>query len=203
MSKKQSEKEKRVNDYLVIRDMFIQQEYSEHIETISILKANIMALITAGPFFVFFFAIYIFIHDSIDFNFSGISGIIIWISIILSIPIHEFFHGFGWHLFCKNKWKSIRFGIMWSSLTPYCTCKEPLSFKSYLIGGLLPLTILGFLMSTIGIVFGSFSVFIIGALNILFAGGDTTIAFMLLKFRKGDYIILDHPTDCGFVAYKK
>jgi len=45
----------------------------------------------------------------------------------------------------------------------------------------------------------------LGLFNILAAGGDTTIACMLLRYLKYDKCcyILDHPTDCGFVAFVK
>ncbi|MPM97600.1 hypothetical protein SDC9_144775 [bioreactor metagenome] len=38
-------------------------------------------------------------------------------------------------------------------------------------------------------------------LNILCAGGDITI--VLLAFKYKDAIFIDHPTDCGFVAFTK
>lgn len=47
--------------------------------------------------------------------------------------------------------------------------------------------------------------FLLSLVNILSAGGDTTIACMELKYLKQDEkcYILDHPTNCGFVAFVK
>ena len=40
---------------------------------------------------------------------------------------------------------------------------------------------------------------ILSLMNILSAGGDTTIGLLLLKYKDG--LFIDHPTDCGFVAF--
>ena len=93
--------------------------------------------------------------------------------------VHELLHGLGWSLNCKNRWNSIAFGVMWSSLTPYCHCKKPLSFSSYSMGLYLPFCILGL---------GLFAVSMI-------------IPYYLLKHKNG--LILDHPTDCGLISFGK
>jgi len=205
MSKKEKEeaKKNRIDNYTIQKEELREQGYTEAIGTISILKANLMAFITAGPFSVLVIAIYISVWGNLNVLFYGSDETILWIALILSVPIHEFLHGLSWHFFCDNKWKSIYFGVMWRLLTPYCYCNESLKFKSYIIGCLMPLIVLGFSISLIGIVFGNSLLLCVGAFNILFAGGDTTIAFMLLKYRKQNCKILDHPTDCGFIAFVK
>lgn len=200
-NKKDSEKQKRLDNYEMQREQMLELGYKESVGTISIIKANIMAFVTAGPFVILAIILYLIIWDEISFNFNLLSSYIFLVSMIISIPLHEFIHGFTWHLFCKHKWKSIHFGVMWEFLTPYCHCKEPLNFRHYIIGGLMPLIVLGFGISSLGIALNRPILLAIGAINILSAGGDTTIAFMLLKYRKSE--ILDHPTDCGFVAFSK
>lgn len=37
--------------------------------------------------------------------------------------------------------------------------------------------------------------------NVFAAGGDLTIVILLLKHR--DKVIIDHPTECGFIAFSK
>ena len=93
------------------------------------------------------------------------------------------------------------FGVMWKSFTPYCHCKEPLDFNSYLTGGIMPLLILGILVFIISFFTGNSLILIISLINILCAGGDTTICLLLLKYKDG--LFIDHPTDCGFVAFTK
>jgi Protein of unknown function (DUF3267). len=195
------EKEQRIQNYEMQREQMLKAGYTEFVGTISVVKANIMAMITAGPFAILVIILYFYVWKDSSIRFNGLSSFLFLLGMIVSIPIHEFIHGFTWHFFCKNKWKSIHFGIIKEMLTPYCHCKEPLSFASYLLGGLMPLLVLGFGMSILGIVLHSGLVLAIGAINIVCAGGDTTIVCMLLKYR--DCKIIDHPTDCGFAAFRK
>jgi hypothetical protein len=78
---------------------------------------------------------------------------------------------------------------------------EPLSFSRYMIGSLMPLIVLGLGMFLIAIIAGSFFWFTQSVINILAAGGDLTIALMLLKHKSA--LIIDDPTKGGFWAFKK
>lgn len=204
MNNKDIKKEKLIDSYEKNRSMMIQQGYEEHICTISIIKANLMALVTAGPIAVICFIMYMNKWQGISFSFSknSIKLLIIYLAMIFAcFAIHEIIHGITWGIFCKNKWKSIHLGVMWSELTPYCHCKEPLRFGGYILGGLMPLLILGIGFFLISYFTGNVGLMFLSLINILGAGGDTTIALMLLKYRKA--YIVDHPTECGFVAFTK
>lgn len=195
---KEQEKIKRFEE---IKEEMINNGYKENLGTITVAKANIYALLTAGPIALICFFIYINKWDSIILEFNLATIILYFVSIIASVIIHEFIHGLTWSLFCKEGFKSINFGVMWKSLTPYCHCKEPLNFKAYITGGLMPLLILGILLFIISFFMGNSSLMILSLINILSAGGDTTIALLLCKYK--DAIFIDHPTDCGFVAFTK
>ncbi len=204
MQEKQSKKElnikKRIENYEEQRTNMLKLGYTEHIGTISILKANLMVFVTAGPFALLAIIIYIAVWKEFN-SYNGISETFYLLAaFLICIPIHEAIHGFTWNLFCKNKWKSIQFGVFWKSLTPYCYCVEPLRFGSYMAGCLMPFVVLGIGLSALAIVSHNNILLIIGVLNILSAGGDTTISCMLFKYRK--CVILDHPTECGFVAFR-
>ena len=123
----------------------------------------------------------------------------------MGIPVHEFLHGFGLHFSCQKKWKSIQFGVIWESFTPYCYCGEAISLGKYYLGLLMPCTVLGILTALIGAVFGSVFWLIVGLSNILFAGGDLTIACILFRYlrNKSEKKILDHPSECGCTAFLK
>lgn len=201
LSKKQIEKRKRIENYENEKGKFIELGYEEKIETISVLKANLFAFVTAGPFAILAIVIYFMKWQHISFFLNMADTLIFFTLIIVSIVVHELIHGIGWRMCCKNGWKSIHFGVIWKWLAPYCHCKEPLKFKSYIFGGLLPFFILGILMFLIALITGNSMLLIISIINILAAGGDTTIAFILLKYQDAE--ILDHPTQCGFVAFRK
>jgi hypothetical protein len=197
---KKASQNKLIENYENQKNQMLKLGYEEHVNTISILKANLMVFITAGPFAIIIISIYLALWKSIIFEIN-FSHLIILLAIFISIPIHEFIHGFTWHFFCNKKWKSIHFGVLWKALTPYCHCKEPLNFNQYILGGLMPFLTLGLVISLIAIISGSSLILFIGLFNILVSGGDTTIAYKLLKHRKSK--IIDHPTKCGFIAFAK
>jgi hypothetical protein len=68
-------------------------------------------------------------------------GFIVLIALTIGIILHEL-HGITWAKYTKDGFKSIRFGVLWKFLTPYCHCKEPL-VKHYIIGGIMPAIVLG------------------------------------------------------------
>lgn len=197
--------EKIIANYEAQKQKFLGEGYEEHQETISVLKANVMAFVTAGPFAVVQFMIWILAGKGGE-GFFGIREMaVFWVSFLALIFVHELLHGLGWVKWTRKKWQSIYLGMMWDSLTPYCHCKEPLNPKHYLMGGLTPFLVLGIGMFLAGLFVENHVIFLLGVLNTLSAGGDTTIACMLfryLKYRDNCYI-LDHPTDCGFVAFVK
>lgn len=192
-------------NYKDLREDLLRRGYKEYISYISILKANILAFLTVGPFALLIIFLYLIVWKNYIFEVTLISSIILlWILFIGSILLHEFLHGYTWKFFCNNKWKSIKIGVIWNKLTPYCHCKEPLNSKQYMIGLLMPFFILGVCMGLVAIILRNPLILLIAVLNILSAGGDTTIAIKLFKYiKKKNVLILDHPTECGFVAFEK
>ena len=117
------------------------------------------------------------------------------------IILHEFIHGITWARFAKNGHKSIKYGIIWKAVTPYCHCKEPLLVKHYILGAFMPGLILGILPSIYALLTGNSICFLIGGFFTLAAGGDFMIIFKLLKQNFNNYV-LDHPSKIGCFIYK-
>lgn len=189
------------DDTKQLREGLVQQGYCETGVTISILKANVMAILLALPFIAVGIVLFFLLWQGASFRISLPGLVILLVAFLLSIIVHELLHGLGWGLFCKQGFKSIRFGVMWKMLTPYCHCKEALSFWPYFCGGMLPFFILGLIPLIIALVIGSPLLLAFSFLSILGAGGDLTIMGMLMKHRNA--LIVDHPSDCGFYAYTK
>lgn len=200
-NKSETEKQKRIENFNIRRETMAEQGYSYDICTISIIRANLMAFVTAGPFALLAAVFYRNRWGGIEFEYNFSGYLLFLLLIIISIPLHEFLHGFTWHFFCKDKWKSIHFGIIVEMATPYCHCKEPLSYKAYILGSLMPFFILGIGVTLPGILVHNELFFAVGIINILSAGGDTTIVGMSFKYHGG--MLLDHPTECGFAAFMK
>lgn len=196
-------KQKIADNYKKQKQRFLDEGYEERQEVISVLKANVMAFVTAGPFVVLGILIWIFVKREGSFDFG--SMILFCILLVASIFIHELLHGVGWSFSAEERWKSISFGMMWEYLTPYCHCQEPLRPKQYLTGCLMPFAVLGIGLYLAALITGSYMLLFLSFINILSAGGDTTIACMEWKYLKQNDVcyILDHPTECGFAVFVK
>lgn len=192
---------KRTENFEQVKAQLEQEGYRAVPATISVLKANFMALVTAGPIAALCTVIFFLVHRSGTFGFAYWMSLAVLPAFFVSMVVHEGLHGLGWRPFCKRGWKSLHIGVLWKKLTPFCCCMEPLGFGAYLFGGLFPLLVLG--LGSFGVALATGNIFwlFLSVLNILSAGGDTTIALMLCKHRKA--LIMDHPTECGFWAFEK
>jgi hypothetical protein len=169
--------------------------------TISILKANIYSVVAGVPLAVLCSALFFYVYSNVTFILS-LWDILIFIGcFIISVALHEILHGLGWSVFCRKGWRSIHIGVIWSKLTPYCCCLEPLPFGPYLFGGLMPLILLGAGTFIAALLTGSLLWFALSILNIFSAGGDIVIALMLLRHKNAR--IVDHPTKCGFWSFSR
>ncbi len=195
--------ERKANTARIAAELETQGYHAEN-ATVSIVKANVMAFVTALPvalaFLIAFFAMN---RDISPFRSFVDNYLLIMAAMLVSIPVHEFLHGCGWVLSCRKKWKSIQFGVLWDSLTPYCHCREAMGVMPYYVGLLMPLTVLGILPCILALVLKQPLLLWAGAYNIFVAGGDTTIACIITKYLGKDAKILDHPDQCGAVAFKK
>lgn len=193
-----------LENYEQQKKLFLQAGYVEQQETVTIVKANIMAVVTAGPFAAAEVLVWILYGQNFLKDFS-IWDIVWYLALfMLSIFIHELLHGIGWGFWAKQGFKSIHLGIMREYATPYCHCKEPLKPGQYLFGCVLPFLVLGIGFFIPAIAAGSPLLLLLCVSNVLSAGGDTTIAIMLKKYLgRRECYILDHPEQCGFVAFFK
>ncbi|MEG2919047.1 MAG: DUF3267 domain-containing protein [Clostridium sp.] len=192
--------------FKTLKDKYESEGYKTREHTISVLKANLMVFVTAAPIALICAVIYFNLHplfenmNSVTIYLDFKSMILIWILAVVFCFIHEFLHGITWGWFCKDK-KNISYGVMWKQLTPYCCCAEALTFKRYILGGLMPFLVIGLGMFLVSLVLGNLVIFLLSILNIIGASGDLTVVLMLLKCRNS--IIVDHPTKCGFVTFDK
>lgn len=175
-------------------------------KTIGVVFANVMAGLVFLPFLILYVVLFVSLRDAeYVYVIDMVTWAAIFIGFILSIFVHEGLHGLGWGLFAKSKFKAIEFGFIVKMLTPYCCCKEPLKKSTYIFGCLLPLVILGIIPCTISVFNGSLGLLGFGLLGIMGAGGDIIIAIKMLatKFKSEEALVIDHPTDCGFVVFDK
>lgn len=177
------------------------ENYSKREVTLGIVKANLFAFLFVIPAIALFGAPY-FLRWEDALNKVALSEampdtLATTLMILLAgIVAHELIHGITWAQFCKKGYKSIKFGVLWKSLTPYCHCMEPLKVGHYRIGAVMPAVVLGFVPSILATITGSLGLLIFGVFFTLAAGGDFMILWLLRK-EDSDSLIQDHPSKIG------
>ena len=197
---RRKERFEKISDDL-IGEGFIKQDL-----IIDIVKANIGALVVMMPFIIVMGVLYYTanMHKSIG-SFS-LSSYMMFLGLFLFLIIaHELIHGITWSIFTPNHMKDIEFGVIWSAVTPYCTCGQPLSKKQFIIGAAMPTLILGFGLGIVSIMTGQLMMFLLAEALILGGGGDFLIIIKLLRFNsdRKEQLYYDHPYECGLVVFER
>ena len=191
----------------------LEKGYKRQDIVISVLTANFVGILLTLPFVALIVGGYILRNgvpnkpEVLDTNpglyFAAIFGVIV-ATIALTV-LHEKIHGWFWSIGAENGAKDIEFGFQKETLTPYCTCGSPLSKSIYILGSMMPMTILGVILGVVSIFVGFFPLLFIAVIQTIGGAGDILISAMLLKRKtKGkDIVLLDHPTKIGLVAFEK
>lgn len=182
-----------------------QEGYIKRDLTITPLAANILGVAIMLPILVIFEGLFLFFNQSLRLR-APLSIYLLFIgSFLILIVAHEAIHGLTWSIFTKDHWKSIEFGFIPTMLMPYCTCNAPLNKAQYIAGALMPTIVFGIIPSAIGIISGNSFFFYLGLIMTLCGGGDILITFKLLflKGAKKSSIYMDHPYECGMVAFER
>lgn len=187
------------------------EEYKKENLTVNLIWANIFGLLIVIPILLLFGLPYFLIWTSqfqpgnlrmLIPDFIVGQTVIIFVLLLGGIVLHELIHGITWSRFTEKGFKSIRFGVLWKMLTPYCHCKEPLKVNQYILGAIMPSIILGIIPSVIAILIGNFGLLIFGIFFTMAAAGDFLIINLLRKENKDD-LVLDHPSEAGCYIYRK
>ena len=191
--------------------MFNENNYEKVLKTISIEKANRWGLILMIPVFFIFTALHIFLwRNSMleyfreDFTLMKVmkDGFLFFIAFLIGIVLHELIHGISFALFAKRGFCSIRFGVLWKYLTPYCHCTEPLKIRHYIFGALTPSVLLGLTPAIIGLIIGKYLVTFFGIIFIIAAIGDFMVVHLLWNEKPTDYA-QDHSLEAGCFVFRK
>ena len=166
-------------------------------KSLSLDKVNLLCV----PFLIFtiglIFSLYLLNVESPKEELEKLNMLIIGIVYIILIVIHELIHGFFFGIYVNGGFKTVRFGVYWKSMTPYCSCNEPIKVQLYRIVALMPTVILGFIPLIVGFIIGEINTIAISALMIVGGFGDFLMLWMLRKFKK-DTMVMDHPSKMGF-----
>lgn len=170
--------------------------------TLGVVSANVQALVLGLPLAVVLGAGFFLLHPTLSFSFDLVGTLLVLAAFFALVVLHELVHGIAWSACAKGGWKSVSFGVIWQYLTPYCTCDEPLSKRAYVVGALAPTVVLGLLPVIAAYASGSAGLLAVGLLMTLSGGGDLAIVLKMLRFKPdGEVRFLDHPYECGLVAF--
>ncbi|SFT16817.1 DUF3267 domain-containing protein [Sphingobacterium wenxiniae] len=190
-----------------------ENQYIKEQRTIDLAKANAAGCLFYFPVIAFFGIIYYIIWRE-EFSWSKVNEFfiidlplyvvpfVIVLVLVAGIVLHELIHGVTWALYAKQGWKSIKFGVLWKYMAPYCHCKEPLSVRAYAIGAAMPGILMGILPGVVSWFTGSLFLLSFGIFFTVAAIGDIMIIRLILKEDKGA-LVQDHPSEAGYFVFKK
>lgn len=191
------------------------KNYQKEKLTIDLVRANIIGILILIPIVAIYgLSYYLKWHN--DFSTDvlkkfvndlspkviGSGMAIIFLVMILGIVVHELIHGIIWARYAEKGFKSIKFGVLWKMLTPYCHCKEPLLVKHYILGAIMPAIILGLIPAIYSIIMGNIGLLLFGVFFTMTACGDFLVINVLRK-EKMDSLVQDHPSEVGCYIYRK
>lgn len=185
--------------------------YVREKRTIDLGKANGVALLGLLPITVVYVLpfyllwghryTWVAIKASLDNGLGAAAGGWAMFLLLGGIVVHELVHGITWAIFAKRGFRSIRFGVLWKMLTPYCHCKEPLRVRQYIIGALMPAIILGFTPAMLAMALGSAKLLVFALFFTVAAMGDFMI-IQLIRKERADTLVLDHPSEAGCDVFR-
>ena len=197
--------EKRLRRFEELSDSLIGQGYRRVELTVSIVKANVFAVVLLIPLLIVGLGLFFLLNHNMNKAPEMMNPILFLVLLFAMIVVHELIHGLSWSLFAENRWKDIEFGFMKQYLTPYCTCGVPLRKGAYIFGALMPLVLLGILPMIVGILADNLGLLLLGVILADAAAGDILIVWKILRFRSeaGTVVYIDHPTQAGGVIFEK
>ena len=194
---------KRLEAFEALSAQMVEKGYGRVELTISIVKANIFAVVLLIPLVIVGLGLYLLKNRA--FSCTSVSFLLLLPVFLALIVVHELLHGLGWGLFAEHRFKDIEFGFMKQYLTPYCTCLAPLAKGQYIFGALLPCMALGVIPMVAAILIGSLPLLFLGIIMTDSAAGDLMIVWKILCYRSqaGEIIYMDHPTQGGGVIFER
>lgn len=182
-----------------------REGYTAQELTLDVVKANVLAVVVMLPFVAALFIWYIWVNSDELMLGLSLPGLLLLLVVFIALAaVHELIHGLVWGSCAPSGFKAIEFGVIWSALTPYCTCGESLKKGQYILGAAMPTLVLGFGLGAVAVITGQSFLLYVALLMTFGGGGDFCIILKLLRYRPtGESVYCDHPYECGVVAFDK
>lgn len=202
--RKLTEKElKRKDCFEKLSSEMQQKGYKMKNVIVNTRKLKYLCLLVMFPFMAFTFWIYMRVNgfdlDCLSLGF--VAALIVLIACL--IILHELIHGITWGIFVKNHFHAIDFGIVWSTLSPYCACFEPLKKWQYLLGTAMPTLVLGCGGAVAAVMTNQLLLFFAAEYMFLSGGGDFQIILKSILTDKRESLYCSHPYECSLIVFEK
>ncbi len=195
--------QKRLERFNRIAEDMEQQGYTRHDLIINIVWANWFAVLLLIPLFAIGYGLYYLVNQRFDYN--SLNLFFFLAAFLVLTVVHELIHGLFWSLYTPHHFKDVAFGVLKSSMTPYCTCLVPLEKKQYIIGTIMPFVLLGIVPMIAGAAIGNINLLIIGIMMASAAAGDLLIIMKMSGYKSSgnETTYMDHPTEAGLVVFER
>ena len=137
----------------------------------------------------------LFVRNSVPIIATGLLVIVLYVMIQVFLAA----------IFAKDKFKSVKFGIMPARklFSPYCHCKEKLRINHYRMVTIMPFIIMGIIPAVISLITGNILLNIFGIISIAGSCIDILLFLKTLKGKKDSWVLDSYPTELGFCIYRK
>jgi hypothetical protein len=156
------------------------------------------AVIIGGPFA----AIYGFSALKDGFVSFLTDYIVLALTLLVGITLHEFLHAVGFSFASERGWKSVNFGFSFKDFAPYTHCDEVVSYVGFAITTLLPGILLGVGPLLTSLITGNAWLLSFGLFFTAGAAGDFLCFIRLTKYPR-DSVVKDHPDSIGFILMER
>jgi Putative zincin peptidase len=164
--------------------------------SISMLRANLLALLIGLPVAIAQLGLFVFLHGELRVSIT-LPGALLFLAVMLaSIVAHELIHGLTWQLAGGSAAARIIYGVQWKMLTPYAHLEGPLAVSIYRLGGLMPGLVLGLIPYALSLIIGNGTLLLFGVIHTFAAGGDWLVLWLLRGVGSGA-LVEDHPSRAG------
>ena len=110
-------------------EKLVAQGYERKDLTFGVVEANVWAIVVTLPLILPFLLAY-YVMWGTEWTMLPWWGYFVGLILLTAFIVgHELIHGAVFACFAKDGFRSVAFGVIWSMLTPYCTCRESLKRK--------------------------------------------------------------------------
>ena len=160
----------------------------------SVARANALALIWLPVSAAAAALPYLLLHGPRAFTAAPprIPGLAASLALMLAaVLVHELLHAVGFLAFGRAPRKDVRIGFQRRTLTPFASCRAPVTASAYRAAGLLPAAVLGAVPVVGAWAGGSATLLVWGWIMLALAGGDVAAVWAMRGVPAGAMVVDD------------